>query len=64
MLTEVALFWREYEKNKEEVVKILEEQNIAVVNAPVADWCLIQDVINFMPSFKRNSVLRPAFIIG
>ena len=60
----VSIFCQENGKTQEEVKGILHRKKIHVVDAPVADWCLLQGMPNGVPSFTRNKVLRPAVIIG
>ena len=60
----VDIFCQENGKPQEEVKEILRRKKIHVVDAPVADWCLLQGMPNGVPSFTRNKVLRPAVIIG
>lgn len=60
----VTTYCQEYGKQREDVFGILQSKNIYVVDAPIADWCLLQGKVNSVPSFRRNQVLRPAFILG
>ena len=60
----VTTYCQEYGKQREDVFGILQSKNIYVVDAPIADWCLLQGKVNSVPSFRRNKVLRPAFILG
>ena len=60
----VLLYCQESGKSKEEIENLLRRKNIHIVDAPAADWCLIQGMVNSVPSFRRNQVLRPAFVMG
>lgn len=59
----VSIFCQKYGRRREDVIGVLRRKNIYVVDAPVADWCLIQGRTSIAPPITRNQVLRPAFII-
>lgn len=41
----------------------LQKRDIAIVDAPVADWCMLRNVANSQLPFVRKPQLRPVFAI-
>lgn len=44
--------------------ELLREKRVAIVDAPVADWCMLRNTPNIQPSFVRMPRLRPMATIG
>ena len=60
----VNIFCQEQGREYEAVKDYLKSAGVAIVDAPVADWCMVRGLFNSQPSFVRKPQLRPIFSIG
>lgn len=60
----VETFCRNTGNDRAHIVELLRKKETAVVDAPVADWCMLQGRMNTQTSFTRVPQLRPVMTIG
>lgn len=60
----VEAFCQNTGNDRADVEELLRKKGIAIVDAPVADWCMLQGRTNTQPSFARVPQLRPMMTIG
>lgn len=60
----VEAFCRNTGHDRADIGELLRKKGIAIVDAPVADWCMLRGQSNAQPSFARVPQLRPMMTIG
>lgn len=60
----VKIFCEKTESDSDKIRELLREKRVAVVDAPVADWCMLRHMPNIQPSFVRMPRLRPMATIS